>query len=188
MFRAKYTVICLSVELLAKCAEQLESSEQMCACLAHNNSTVPLVKVHFIIVVVAERLSARHLHALGRCIFVRHAPYLAVTLPLYCPSRSSTHARKDDTRVHAFALDGGGERVHARPNAWAFARALDGRRGYGETSPSTSARAIDCARHMYAHSAYTYLGLSAEFLSLECLRLEFQSRVHCNLPECRVAS
>ena len=50
--------------------------------------------------------------------------------------------------------DGGGERVHARPNAWAFARALDGRRGYGETSPSTSARAIYCARHMYAHSAY----------------------------------
>ena len=32
---------------------------------------------------------------------------------------------------------------------------LDGRRGYGETSPSTSARAIDCARHMYPHSAYT---------------------------------
>ena len=38
--------------------------------------------------IIAERLSARHLilqHALGRCIFVRHAP-LSVTL--YCPSRS----------------------------------------------------------------------------------------------------
>ena len=132
--------------------------------------------------IIAERLSARHLilqHALGRCIFVRHAllsvtllcpsrsivrhaPYLAVTL--YCPSRSSTHARKDGRGVtHVYArtssrvgwTDGGGERVHARPNAWAFARALDGRRGYGETSPSTSARAIYCARHMYAHSAYT---------------------------------
>ena len=132
---------------------------------------------------IAERLSARHLilqHALGRCIFVRHAllsvtllcpsrsivrhaPYLAVTL--YCPSRSSTHARKDGRGVtHVYVTssrvgwtdgDGGGERVHARPNAWAFARALDGRRGYGETSPSTSARAIYCARHMYAHSAYT---------------------------------
>ena len=32
-----------SVWLLAKCAEQLESSEQVCACLAHNNYTVPLV-------------------------------------------------------------------------------------------------------------------------------------------------
>ena len=109
--------------------------------------------------IIAERLSARHLilqHALGRCIFVRHAllsvtllicpsrsivrhaPYLAVTL--YCPSRSSTHARKDGRGVtHVYARtssrvgwtdgDGGGERVHARPNAWAFARALDGRRG-----------------------------------------------------------
>ena len=107
---------------------------------------------------------ARHLilqHALGRCIFVRHAP-LSVTL--YCPSRSSTHARKDGRGVtHVYArtssrvgwTDGGGERVHARPNAWAFARALDGRRGYCETSPSTSAGAIYCARHMYAHSAYT---------------------------------
>ena len=123
--------------------------------------------------VVVERLSARHLilqHALGRCIFVRHAP-LSVTL--YCASRSLfvRHAllsvtlfyacakgwQGRDTRVHFVArwMDGGGERVHARPNAWAFARALDGRRGYGETSPSTSARAIDCARHMYAHSAYT---------------------------------
>ena len=136
--------------------------------------------------VIAERLSARHLilqHALGRCIFVRHAPLsvtlycpsrsfvrhalLSVTLLiwLYCPSRSSTHARKDgrgvthcvytSSRVGWTDGDGGGERVHARPNAWAFARALDGRRGYGETSPSTSARAIYCARHMYAHSAYT---------------------------------
>ena len=131
---------------------------------------------------IAERLSARHLilqHALGRCIFVRHAP-LSVTLycpsrslfgrhaplsvTLYCPSRSSTHARKDGRGVtHVYTrtssrvgwTDGEGERVHARPNAWAFARALDGRRGYGETSPSTSARAIYCARHMYAHSAYT---------------------------------
>ena len=63
-------------------------------------------------------------------------------------TRSSSHVGWMDG-------DGGGERVHARPNAWAFARALDGRRGYGETSPSTSARAIYCARHMYAHSAYT---------------------------------
>ena len=63
-----------------------------------------------------------------------------------------------DTRVRARVgwTDGGAERVHARPNAWAFARALDGRRGYGETSPSTSARAIYCARHMYAHSAYEH--------------------------------
>ena len=109
---------------------------------------------------IAERLSARHLilqHALGRCIFVRHAP-LSVTL--YCPSRSlfGRHAplsvtlfyacakgwQGRDTRVHAYIrtssrvgrMDGG---VHARPNAWAFARALDGRRGYGETLPSTSA-------------------------------------------------
>ena len=112
--------------------------------------------------IFAERLSARHLilqHALGRCIFVRHAP-LSVTLP----SRSIVrHALLRMRERHVYArtssrvgwTDGGGERVHARPNAWAFARALDGRRGYGETSPSTSARAIYCVRHMYAHSAYT---------------------------------
>ena len=66
---------------------------------------------------IAERLSARHLilqHALGRCIFVCHAP-LSVTLycpsrslfgrhaplsvTLYCPSRSSTHVRKDGRGV-----------------------------------------------------------------------------------------
>ena len=60
------------------------------------------------------------------CSIVRHTPYLAVTL--YCPSRSSTHARKDGRGVtHVYARtssrvgwtdgDGGGERVHARPNA-----------------------------------------------------------------------
>ena len=43
-FRAEYTVICRSVWLLAECAEQLEGSEQVCACLAHN-STVPLLFV-----------------------------------------------------------------------------------------------------------------------------------------------
>ena len=74
---------------------------------------------------LAERLSARHLilqHALGRCIFVRHA-LLSVTLlcpsrsivrhsvTLFCPSRSSTHARKDGGGV-THAMDGGGERVH----------------------------------------------------------------------------
>ena len=103
--------------------------------------------------IIAERLHLILQHALSRCIFFRHAP-LSVTL--YCPSRSSTHARKDGGGVtHTFVVsrDGGGERDHARPNAWAFARALDGRRGYGQTSPSTSARAIYCARHMYAHSS-----------------------------------
>ena len=101
--------------------------------------------------IIAERLSARHLilqHALGRCIFVRHAP-----LSLFSVTLCAKGWRGRDTRVGW--MDGGGERVHARPNAWAFARALDGRQGYGETSPSTSARAIYCARHMYAHSADT---------------------------------
>ena len=62
--------------------------------------------------IIAERPSARHLnlqHALGQCIFVRHA-LLSITLlcpslsfvrhaplsvTLFCPSRSSTHPRKD---------------------------------------------------------------------------------------------
>ena len=49
---------------------------------------------------------------------------------IFCPSRSSIYTcakgwRGRDTRVHAFVvarwMEGGGERVHARPNAWAFA-------------------------------------------------------------------
>ena len=44
---AEYTVICLSVELLAQCTEQLEGSEQVCACLAHN-SMVPLLFVSLV--------------------------------------------------------------------------------------------------------------------------------------------
>ena len=58
-------------------------------------------------------------------------------------------------------MDGGGERLHARPNALAFARALDGRLGYGETSPSTSARAIYargiCMRTLHIPSIYAVI-------------------------------
>ena len=83
--------------------------------------------------IIAERLSARHLilqHALGRCIFVRHAP-LSVTLycpsrslfgrhaplsvTLYCPSRSSTHARKDGRGVtHVYTRSS--SRVESTPD------------------------------------------------------------------------
>ena len=53
--------------------------------------------------VVAERLSARHLilpHALGQHMYVCMYVYLSVTLCMYvcmyiCLSRSSTHARED---------------------------------------------------------------------------------------------
>ena len=91
----------------------------------------------------ANDLSARHLilqHALGRCIFVRHAllsPYLArhalLSVTLFYACAKGWQGR--DTRVHAFVV----ARWMRSPHAWA----LDGRRGYGETSPSTSARAID---------------------------------------------
>ena len=66
--------------LLAKCAEQLESSERVCACLAHTNYTVPLVIVHFRIeLVVFEQLEGSE----QVCVCLAHnstVPLLFVSL------------------------------------------------------------------------------------------------------------
>ena len=88
-------------------------------------------------VFIAERLSARHLilqHALGRCIFVRHA-LLSVTL--YCPSRSlfGRHALLSVTLFYACAKGWQGRDTRVR--AYIRRRALDGRMAMAEVRQST---------------------------------------------------
>ena len=88
---------------------------------------VPVTIIFFF----AERLRARHLilqHALGRCIFVRHAP-LSVTL--LCPSRSlfGRHALLSVTLFYACAKGWQGRDTRVR--------ALDGRMAMAEVREST---------------------------------------------------
>ena len=90
--------------------------------------------------IIAERLSARHLilqHALGRCIFVRHAP-LSVTL--YCPSRSlfGRHALLSVTLFYACAKGWQGRDTRVR--AYVVARWMDGWRWRRREGPRQTKR------------------------------------------------
>ena len=99
----------------ASIARHLLSNESQMGIPFAVNSSYGAMHIHIIAErlsarhLIAERLSARHLilqHALGRCKFVRHAPYLSVTL-LALLSVTLFYAcakgwRGRDTRVHAF--------------------------------------------------------------------------------------
>ena len=102
--------------------------------------------------IIAERLSARHLilqHALGRCIFVRHA-LLSVTL--LCPSRSIVHhaplfARHALLSVTLFyACAKGWQGRDTRVRAYIRRRALDGRMAMAEVRESTPDQTLGPSR------------------------------------------